>query len=469
MKRIAYLLFVVTTLITFTQCDDNTEGLGGSIIPENDKISAETKTFYANSKTIVANDSILANASEVYLGQYTDPESGTSFKSSFITQFGFSEGFQFPEEGVIGDSAAYTKLRLYFDEYYGDSLNAMKCDIYELDNTLKEGIPYYTNLSPQDFLEAGKSPLASKTFNALDYTKHDTILYGEYTRHIEINLPNHIGNRFIELYYSKDAEGNNIGKENFANSEVFINNVFKGIFVNCTHGDGTVLKIYRARLDVGFQQYIKSSSGELDSIQTLTAPFYSGKEVLQVNNFNNEGLQSLAQEESHTYIKTPAGLFTEVTLPVIEAMENCDTINSAKILFTRYNQNQSEIAAPHATLLMVRKCDMYKFFIKNSLPNSTTSYITTFNSSDNEYLFNDISNLLKYCYNEYTKGIKEDNNWENKNPDWNKVILIPVATTEDSNGNIVKIVHDISISSIKLRGGTEYDIPIEIVTSKFNN
>ena len=46
-------------------------------------------------------------------------------------------------------------------------------------------------------------------------------------------------------------------------------------------------------------------------------------------------------------------------------------------------------------------------------------------------------------------------------------MLIPVSTTADSNGSVVKIVHDISIASMRLRGGTEYEIPIEVVTSKF--
>ena len=469
MKRLSYFLLTIATVFIFTQCDDNTEGVGSSIIPGNDKISAETKTFYATSKTILANDSILANGSEVYLGQFTDPESNTIFNSSFITQFNSNEGDVFPKDSVDGDSAAFTKLRLYFDEYYGDSLNAMKCEVYELDNTLQEGVPYYTNLTPEDFCKQGKAPLAVKTFNAVDYALHDTILNGEYTRNIEITLPDSIGNRFVKIFYKKDAEGNIIGNRHFANSEVFINNVFKGIYVKCSHGDGTVIKIYRTRLDIGFSHLIKSSTGELDSLQTLVAPFYSGKEVLQANKFNNSGLAELAKEEEHTYIKTPAGLFTEVTLPVIEAMESNDTINSAKLKFTRYNQANTTTNKPHAALLMVRKSEMHKFFLKNKLADNKTSYLATFDSSNNEYFYSNISNLLKHCYEEYIAGVESDSEWESKHPDWNKVVLIPVTATKDSNGNVIKITHDISISSIKLRGGNEYKIPIEIVTSKFND
>ena len=469
-KLFSCFLLAAASVLLFTQCDDSTDSVGNSMVPEVDIITARTDTLYATSRTIMANDSILANTSDVYLGQYTDSESGTTFVSSFVTQFGCTEDFEFPEEGVDGDSASYTKLRLYFDEFYGDSLNAMHCEVYELDNTLQEGTPYYTNLDPEEFYDASKTPLASKTFNAVDFQLHDTILYGEdYTRHIEITLPNRIGNHFIKKFYETDAEGKNTGKAYFANSEVFINEIFKGIYVKCTHGDGTVLRIYRTRLDVGFKRYIESSTGQKDSIQALSAPFYSGKEVLQTNKFNNNDLQPLVDETGHTYIKTPAGLFTEVQLPIIDLIEGSDDINSVKISFTRYNEEGGFSTKPHANLLMIRKSELYKFFLKNKLTDNETSYLTSFTSSTNEYTYSNIAGLFKSCYEEYINSGLSLEEWEAKNPEWDKVVLIPVTTTLDSNGSVVKIIHDISISSMRLRGGTEYQIPIYVVTSKFKD
>ena len=468
MKRLSYILLTAFTLFTFVQCDSDTGTLGGSIIPDQDLISAEVKTFKATSRTIMANDSIIANTSDVYLGRYSDSETGTIFTSNFITQFGCNEGFGFPDEGVIGDSATYTTLRLYFDEYYGDSLNAMQCEVYALDKTLKEGTAYYTSLTPEEFYNPDEAPIARKTYNVIDFNLHDTIINGDYSKQISINLPNSIGNHFIKKYYEKDSEGKHTGKEYFANAEVFINEIFKGIYVKCTHGDGTVAKIYRSRIDVGFDRYIKSSSGEMDSVECLMAPFYSGKEVLQVNSFDNQGLAPLAEEKQHTYVKTPAGLYTEVTLPVLDIV-GTDTINSAKITFTRYNETAGYVREPHKTMLMVRKSEMYKFFLKNKINDNITSFLATFDAGNNQYTYSNIANLLKACKKEYEDGILKDDDWESKNPDWNKVVLIPVTATTNSNSQIVKLVHDISISSIRLRGGTEYEIPIEVITSKFNN
>jgi hypothetical protein len=77
---------------------------------------------------------------------------------------------------------------------------------------------------------------------------------------------------------------------------------------------------------------------------------------------------------------------------------------------------------------------------------------------------------LKICYDEYSAGIEKDPDWEAKNPDWNKVVLIPVKTTEDSNGYVVKITHDTDIRNIRLRGGEDGEqIPIEVISSKFND
>ena len=469
MKKFIYILPAIFTLLTLVQCDSSTESVGSSIIPSKDLISANTEYFKATSMTILANDSIIANTGDVYLGRYTDEESGTVFTSGFITQLSCSENYGFPEDGVIGDSATYTKLRLYFEEYYGDSLNSMQCEVYALENTLEEGTQYYTNLDPELFYDPNKEPLTKKTYNVIDYALHDTILNGEnYSKHIELTLPNEIGNSFIRKYYEKDSEGNHIGMKYFANSEVFIKDVFKGIYVKCTQGDGTVLKIFRARLDVGFRHKVEDETSETDSIEALAATFYSGKTVLQVNNFDNDDLTPLANEQQHTYLKTPAGLYTEVTLPILDIV-GPDTINSAKISFTRYNETAEHTRKPHTTLLLIRKCDMYNFFVKNKVADNSTSYITTFASATNEYTFTNIANLIKVCYKEYQDGTAESPNWEDENPDWNKVVLIPVSTTKDSNGSVVKITHDISISSVRLRGGTEYKIPIEVITSRFND
>ena len=469
MKRLFIFLTIAISAITFIACDDNTDMLGSSIVPAGDEMEIDTVTFYAKSRSILANDSILANTNRVYLGRHTDPESGAVFSSDFITQFNCVENYGFPAEGVVGDSAYKIEMKLFYNSYFGDSLNPMKCEVYELDRTLEEGTPYYTNIDPTEFYDAQSGPIAEKTYCAIDYAIHDSIRHGDnFTPSITIPLPIELGNRFIQKYYETNANGDSIGKEYFANSEKFIENILKGLYVKSTQGDGTVIYVSMARLNVHFQHYITGTSGKKDSLVTAIATFSSTKEVLQVNKFSNGDLQPLVDDNSCTYLKTPAGIFTEVELPIKEIAENTDTLNLAKITFTRYNQStdyQYKYSIP-AMLLMVRKSEMYDFFLKNKTYDNKTSFYSTFNSTYNQYAFNNISRLINHCYAEYNNGIVGDPDWESKNPDWNKVVLIPVSTTKDSNGNIVGITHDLKMNSIKLRGGKD-NTAIKIITSRF--
>lgn len=472
MKKTTLFLLTFFSTLAFTACDDDTAAIGSSIVPESDKITVDTFTVYAKSRSILANDSILANSSNVYLGRYTDPETGTVFSSDFITQFNCVENYGFPAEGVIGDSTVSIELKLFFNNFFGDSLNTMKCEVYELNRTLEEGKPYYTNIDPTQFYDESKGAIAQKSYCMTDYTVPDSIKLGDdYTSSITVTLPNEIGKRFIDKYYETDANGDSIGKINFSNSEEFINNVFKGLYVKSSQGDGTVVYVTMARINVSFNYYVKGSSGAKDSIANGIATFSSTKEVLQVNKFDNSNLQGIVADNSCTYLKTPAGVFTEVELPIDEITENSDTLNSVKIVFTRYNQQNStkfSYKIP-GRLLMVRKCDMHSFFIKNKIYDGITSFNTTFNSSDNTYTFNNISRLITYCADERNKGIAEDAEWEKKNPDWNKVVLIPISATADSNtGNVIAITHDHSMTSARLRGGDD-PIAISIVTSRFSN
>lgn len=469
MKHILFILTTIISIVLFTGCDDNTTILGTSIVPEGDAIEIDTMTFYAKSRSILANDSILANTNRVYLGKHTDPETGAVFTSDFMAQFNCVENYGFPADGVIGDSAYKIELKLFYNSYFGDSLNNMKCEVFELNKALEEGVPYYTNINPEEFYDTQSEAIAEKTYCAIDYEIADSIKYGEnYTPSITIELPRELGNRFIQKYYETNANGDSIGKEYFANSENFISNILKGLYVKTTQGDGTVIYVNMARINLHFQHYITGASGQKDSIVTAIATFSSTKEVLQVNKFDNGNLQPLIDNNSCTYLKTPAGIFTEVELPIVDIAEGTDTLNLARITFTRYNEKndyQYKYSVPLG-LLMVRKSEMYNFFLKNKSFDKITSFYSPFNSTYNRYVFNNISQLINYCYAEYEKNIAIDPDWESKNPDWNKVVLIPVTTTTDSNGNIVGLTHDLKMSSIRLKGGNE-QIAIKIVTSHF--
>ncbi len=453
-KYISFFLLATITILSFTCCDNNTEEIGSSIVPDKDIIEAQKDTFYAKSKSININNSVLNNSGRLYLGRYTEPETNTTFTAGFATQFASGVGQIFPKkEEIIDGVAAYTKLRIYYDDFVGDENNAMQCEVYELDKTIEEGEDYYTDFDIAEYYDTSKAPIATRTYSAKDYAQPDSLEDEEYAKNVEIILPNEIGNRFIDLYDSDPTL--------FANSEVFIENVFKGIYVKCTQGDGTLLSTYRARLEVAFSHYIESSTGEKDSVETLVSPFYSGKEVMQLNSFDNGDLTELVDNTSCTYLKTPAGIFTEVELPIDEIMTKYagDTINSVKVEFGCYKTSNNKDFAPAENLLMVRKKDMEDFFLKNKVCDYKTSFYTTLTTNTKRYTFNNISELIKHCYSEYEAGTAD--------ADWEKVVLIPIDIATDSYGNLIKVSHYTKMSHVRLSGGDNNDIRVVVVSSKF--
>jgi len=225
--------------------------------------------------------------------------------------------------------------------------------------------------------------------------------------------------------------------------------------------------VYLSQLNVYFKHKTTTTTKDgtkKDTIIVSTAAFPGTEEVLQTTNIINDkaAIKRLAEDNSCTYIKSPAGIFTEMTIPVEQIMrghEN-DTINTAKVSLSRINSTVNSDYALNipTTLLMIPKAEMYSFFENKQVANYKTSFLATYSSTTNQYTFNNIGSLVRYMS-------------ENKqNKDWDKVVIIPVTPTYNTSGEMTNLTHDMSISSTKLVGGSENQngaINITVIYSKF--
>ena len=186
----------------------------------------------------------------------------------------------------------------------------------------------------------------------------------------------------------------------------------------------------------------------------------------------------LKEETTHTYLKSPAGLFTEVTLPVNEIKKNHtnDSLIGSRIVFQRINNESTDnrkLGIPQ-TLLIVERDSLYTFFENTRAIDNRTTFTTTFDIgrknnqstklNQNVYVFENISNLITNLWNKREKGLKEDPAWESKHPNWNKVVLVPVTI------NSSRVEHDMSLTSTRLVGGKDnpYNpVTISVVYAKF--
>lgn len=369
-----------------------------------------------------------------------------------MAQFGCDENFSLPEK-ITNDSCYKVDLRLFISNYVGDSLSTFKISVYELDKQLDPEADYYTDINPEDYYDSGKKPIASKWFTINDRTITDSTRWSSsYNNNIRLSLPTDIGTRIIRDYRKNP--------NHFANTSEWLksgNPCSKGLYFKLEYGDGAMAYIDIVQLNMYFTYYDE----EYKKDTTGVCSFAATDAVVQATRFENSNLDKLLNDNSATYIKSPAGIFTMATIPADEISTN-DTINSAKLTFTRYNdaiQSPFRLSIPQ-TVLLVRLDDYLNGFFENYKVNdSKESYLATFNSLTNSYVFSNVSRLITRMVKEKQQGKANEN--------WNKVLLIPVSKTTDSSGNIVKLNHDFSMSYAKLVGGQNNPIKLEVIYTKF--
>lgn len=478
MKILRLLTVLVIAALTFAACDDTTEGIGGSITNKIDNINISNSAFNVTTKSIVA-DSVLSRNNTGLIGKMKDPETGNYIKGDYMTQLGVLPTFSVDtldyikqaNNGSIEADSCY--LLVSYNASYGDTIAPMKVTAYEMTEPMREDQEYYSNYD------------AFKNGWVNENNQHWSSNY---------NLSNTSNVKNFKIYlnkkYKKDGKTyKNYGSyimqtyaehpEYFKTNYKFLHNVCPGFYIKNVGGTGNMAKIWNTELIFYWTRH-KTINKDSTAVSIGYNRFDGTEEVLQLNKIENdtENLKKLASkdQEKCTYLKSPAGIFTEVTLPIEDIMKGHekDTLNTATISFPRLNNenedNPYNFATP-STILMVQKDSLKSFFEKSKLADNRTSYTASYSSTGtykNAYTFQNIANLVSAMYKNKGKG-------EN----WNKVVLVPVnviTTTQGYTTVISKINHDMSLASTRLkrgvittdRNGKETSpIQIKVIYSKF--
>lgn len=470
---IKYIAGLAVALLTLFSCDDTTDTIGGSLIGSGDAIETGTDTFVVATQSVVA-DSVLSRNTTGYLGRIKDPETGAYVEGDFMTQFHVIEDYSlfmnrdFIKSEWKGDvSADSCELLFYYSNFYGDSLASMKARVYEMDKPMVEGTNYYSDFDPMKAGLIRKNGFAvDKVYSITNLSQSTSERYNSnyvpYFR-IPLNDPytdkngvtyNNFGTYLMRMYYSHP--------EYFKNSVALANHVIPGVFIKHVSGLGSMAYINSVRL-LTYYDYQQN-----DSVGAVYASLDGTEEVLQTSTITNDKgvVDRLAADNSCTYLKSPAGIFTEVTFPVDEILggsHSHDSISSARLVLQRINSETTSDYAlnPPSTVLIVPKDSLYSFFENKEIANSRYTFLANYSSTDNTYTFNNISGLVRFM--KTRKGLSAD---------WNKAIVVPVSTittTVNQSAYITSVVHDMSLTSTRLVGGSGTTRPVRltVIYSKF--
>ena len=460
MKILRLLTVLVIAALTFAACDDTTEGIGGSITNKIDNINISDSAFNVTTKSIVAG-AVLSRNNTGLIGKMKDPETGNYVKGDYMTQLSVLPTFSVDtldyikqaNKGSIEADSCY--LLVSYNASYGDTIAPMKVTAYEMTKPMAEDQEYYSDYDAfkEGWVSENNQHWSSNynLSNTSDVKNFKIYLNKEYKK--DGKTYKNYGSYIMQTY----AEHPEYFKTNYK----FLHNVCPGFFIKNVGGTGNMAKIWNTELIFYWTRHktIKAKDGVKDSTAVSIGynRFDGTEEVLQLNKIENDtkNLEKLASQQNWTYLKSPAGIFTEVTLPIEDIMKGHekDTLNTATISFPRLNNvdedNAYNFATP-STILMVQKDSLKSFFEKSKLADSRTSYTASYSSTGtykNAYTFQNIANLVSAMYKNKGKG-------EN----WNKVVLVPVnviTTTQGYTTVISKINHDMSLASTRLIVGTD--------------
>lgn len=397
-----YKVVAVTLLAIFIfSCNDTLDQMGLSIQPGQDRLVVGVDTLQLQARTVKV-DSMYARTKYPVLGEYSDPIFG-SIKSEYIAEFYLPTGAEF-KTGAIIDSV---KAVLSYTTMMGDSIAPMGLSVYEVNKSLR-GTNDYTNIEPTEYSDMS-SPLglqsftgSNSTYRMQSYTTYNysTVTYKEYL--INVDLPKAIGEKFLEEYLKP-----NHGK--LSNTDSF-REFFPGLYFTTTFGNSTIINVDLTSLYVYYHYLdVKGSSQKQDTIRNTAFRLNNTPEVRQIKHIKSNDEDLLTESLTQTYVKSPAGVNTEITFPVSEIHESLQSKALNLVNFTVYalpdaTEDVKVKINPPNYLLLVNKDSLDGFFENRRIRDNVTSFLSEpFDANTFSYKFNNISTMINY-YNSTFDG-----------------------------------------------------------------
>ena len=462
MKIRSTILGLAGSGLLLASCNDEISLVGPSIQPESDRITVWTDTFAVEASTIKL-DSVYARTASGLLGQLYDPLYG-NLKSDYICQFYCPDNYKFTHEPLNGQVDSMALFIMYNNGgYYGDSLAPMQAKVYEVTEPLERN--YYTNMDPADYCNLQKL-IGEKTYTAYDQSISDSIrnitdtgdsLY--YTPNVRIRIDREIAQRLYDETVNNPAT--------FASQESF-NQFFPGFYVTTEFGTGSIIEVAQTSFYIyyRYKEQIGTDENPRDTIIKTREQFNVTKEVIQMNQMQNENLEQLLEpNDEFMYVKSPSGVCARFVIPARELKERVGDriLNNFKFSLQAKPQEDWLYAfeAPD-DLLLLPEDSVKSFFEGRNLNDGVTSFNAQYSSLTRTYDFSNISNVLRVHFT--------------NNPDKDLVLLaIPVDVGRsqsnsyyDTEPTITSVSSLLAPAGAKLKKDKE-SMTFVLVTSQYND
>jgi hypothetical protein len=451
-----FRIIVLCVCALLVGCSDE-DGVGSIIQPEEDFLHSYSNGLEVGTSTIKS-DSVLSKSESLLLGRYVDAKFG-EIKAEFLTQLDarLGGGIVLPDTTVVAansgmsgilnsmlqsvdekfgliksvyspsnltvDSVVY--IIQYGSDFMGDSTSLQALSVYELTKELTNQ-HYYTDVDVSEYCDKSNL-LGATSFQVKN------------SREIRIPLKAELGEKLVSIYNtSSDIKT----QEDF-------NSFFKGVYVSHSFNRGTILNVLVSGVLVyySFDAIISTSYDGRDTVLTssqiedrysinplVSSIFLSANKAVQrVNAIQHSDLESVyedLQADTLTYVFTPSGFYTAVSIPFKSMMDSIrlnaeDTskvmFNSVKLRFYYAKKYWDTDLLQSANMLLIDKKEVESFFYENKQPDGVTSFVSSMDTTAKAYIFNITAATQEKIFGGGAYG--------------DDLVLVPVVKTA-VNGNI---------------------------------
>ncbi|MDE6453999.1 MAG: DUF4270 domain-containing protein [Muribaculaceae bacterium] len=386
MKR--FLLIPAAALaLAFSACEDEST-IGSSIV--DDDLSIVVDSSFTISGQSVDIDAVQSRTLTQLIGRLESKGFG-SLTSSVVTQFMPASVLDTVGITIADIDSLKLVLSMGKNAYTGDSIVPMGIDVYRLNRELPS--PIYSNFNPAEYYSPDDL-LGSAIYSPAAIGQSDSIAALAY-RTIEVRMPKALAEEIFTAYKNNPSD--------FASPEVFTRNVFPGVYIANSYGNGRVSRITQTMMQMYYHRSFHNSATDRDTtIYSVGNYLAVTPEVVTNNNINlrmSENIQSMLDAGDKLMV-APAGVEVEMVFP---AQEIIDSYRAGKGDYSVVNtlsmtlpadtlSNPEGIPAPdYALLVLASKKE--EFFASNSLPDNKTSFYAAYDRTNRCYTF---SGLRQY-------------------------------------------------------------------------
>lgn len=388
MKSILYSLLVVVLAVLAIACEE-TSTIGNSLADESITIVVDSNFTVTGSTH--ANPVVQSRTLTQLIGSL-DAKGYGKIKSDFVGQF--MPSLSLDTVSVAPEQIDSVKLFMYMTlgSFVGDSLVPMGIDVYRLTRDLP--YPIYSDFDPEGYYDPNDK-LGSTVYTASSRYEPDSITQygGIYTA---MSLPVDFGRELFTAYLNRPGD--------FANPDVFVKNVFKGMYIRSSYGQGRITDFNPTSIRFYYHKEVWNEDSARYETKKYGGDYFAvTPEVVVNNNIKYEIAPELKEmvASGENVIAAPVGYEMEMRFPAPEVLASYNKYSGRlRVLNTLTMTIPVEVIgndydiAPPPYILMVLKSKKSEFFAKNQLTDNLTSFYAAYDATNKCYTFSGLRPYL---------------------------------------------------------------------------